>query len=48
MTISMEYRWNYIDSERPKYSEKCPVFQYHFVNHKPYMVWPVIEGRPPL
>lgn len=28
MEISMAYRWNYIDRERPKYSEKGPVFHY--------------------
>jgi hypothetical protein len=42
----MEHRWNEIDSEKPKYSEKN-LSQYHFFLHKSHMERPGIELGPP-
>jgi hypothetical protein len=42
----MEHRWNEIDREKPKYSEK-KLSQYHSVHHKSHLDWPGIERGPP-
>jgi hypothetical protein len=45
-SILKEHRWNEIDREKPKYSEKN-LSQCHFVHYKSHMERPGIESGPP-
>jgi hypothetical protein len=42
----MEHRWNELDREKPKYSEKN-LSQCHFSGHKSHKGQPGIEPGPP-